>query len=138
MDDLQNILREKGLKVTAPRLQILALLHNKECRHSSAERLQKSLVSNGSRLALATIYRVLAQFEEAGLVIKHLFTEKNAVFELCDSEHHDHMVCVNCGDILEFCDDIIEKRQEILAKKYHFKMLNHDMAIYGMCCKCAN
>ena len=138
MDKLQGMLREKGLKITAPRLQVLELLMKKEWRHSSAERIQQALKAKNVSIALATIYRVLAQFEEVGLVYKHTFNSQNAIYELHSTEHHDHMICVDCGKILEFCDETIEKRQHIISEKMGFKMINHDMAIYGMCRECTN
>ncbi len=90
----------------------------------------------GDDIGLATVYRVLTQFEAAGLVVKHRFESEHAVFELADGEHHDHMVCVQCGKVTEFVDDIIEQRQEKIAKQHGFEITDHTLCIYGMCKEC--
>ena len=111
-------LKQAGLKVTVPRLKILSILENSVERHMSAEDVYKCLVEHGHDVGLATVYRVLTQFEAAGLVIRHHFESGHSIFELDQGAHHDHIVCIKCGLIEEFVDDIIEERQaEIAAKK---------------------
>lgn len=129
-------LKKVGLKVTSPRLKILELLQNNEQRHLSAEEIYKQLAAQEQDIGIATVYRVLTQFEEAGLVVRHSFEAGQSVFELRDEEDHDHLICVKCGDILEFNDDVIRKQQELIAQKFDFKMTDHNMTIYGLCKKC--
>ena len=105
-------LRKAGLKVTLPRVKILQMLDNAEERHMSAEDVYKALMEAGDDVGLATVYRVLTQFESAGLVVRHNFDGGHAAFELADGEHHDHMVCVDSGEVIEFFDPAIEKRQK--------------------------
>ncbi|MCM8855671.1 MAG: ferric iron uptake transcriptional regulator [Candidatus Thiodiazotropha sp.] len=130
--DNQDI-RKAGLKVTLPRIKILGLLENNSQRHVSAEDVYKMLLDNGEEIGLATVYRVLTQFETAGLVTRHNFEGGHAVFELDRGGHHDHMVCVVCGKVEEFIDTTIEKRQREIAKEHGFEMVDHSLIIYGHC-----
>jgi Fur family ferric uptake transcriptional regulator len=130
--DNQEI-RKAGLKVTLPRVKILELLENSAQRHVSAEDVYKLLLENGEEIGLATVYRVLTQFEAAGLVTRHNFEGGHAVFELDRGEHHDHIVCVICGKVEEFMDDSIEKRQKQIAQEHNFDMVDHSLIIYGRC-----
>jgi Fur family ferric uptake transcriptional regulator len=128
-------LRSAGLKVTLPRLKILEMLENSPTRHLSAEDIYRRLMDGGEDIGLATVYRVLTQFESAGLVTRHHFEGGHAVFELERGQHHDHLVCMNCGLVEEFEDDLIEKRQRERAKELGFKMTEHSLIIYGECQK---
>ena len=129
-------LRKAGLKVTMPRLKILHLLENSEQRHMSAEELYKKLVESGDDVGLATVYRVLTQFETAGIIIKHRFGAEHAVYELNEGSHHDHLVCIHCGKVEEFVDEAIEKRQEVIAKQHGFEITDHCLYLYGICQAC--
>lgn len=129
-------LKKAGLKVTLPRTKILQLLENANEQHLSAEDIYRLLLDSGEEMALATIYRVLTQFEEAKLVIRHHFAEGYSVFEMNRGIHHDHLVCVKCGYVKEFIDNIIEKRQQEVAKDAGFSMTDHHLNIYGLCKKC--
>lgn len=129
-------LRKAGLKVTVPRLKILHILENAPKRHLSAEDVYKALLDTKEDVGLATVYRVLTQFETAGLVTRHHFEGEHSVFELNEGEHHDHAVCIKCGTVEEFVDDIIEKRQEDIAKKMRFDITDHSLTIFGICAKC--
>lgn len=125
-------LRKAGLKVTLPRLKILEMLEQSRTRHMSAEDVYKSLLESGEEIGLATVYRVLTQFETAGLVTRHNFEGGHAVFELDEGEHHDHMVCVKTGKVVEFVDEVIEQRQRQIAKEKGWKMTDHSLVIYGL------
>lgn len=129
-------LRKAGLKVTLPRLKILEILDNDRQRHLSAEDLYKALLESGEDIGLATVYRVLTQFETAGLVNRHHFEGGHSVFELDDGAHHDHIVCVKCGRVDEFVDDVIEKRQKDIARQTGYEMTDHSLYIYGVCSAC--
>ncbi len=129
-------LRELGLKLTGPRRKILKALEEANSRHLGAEDVYRLLSEQGEDVGLATIYRVLTQFESAGLVIRHRFEEGRAVFELDEGEHHDHMVCVRCGNVSEFVDEAIEQRQQTIATESGFKMTDHSLTIYGICGQC--
>lgn len=129
-------LKKAGLKVTTPRLKILNVLSRVGARHLAAEDVYKELLDSGEDVGLATVYRVLTQFEAAGLVERHHFEGGRSVFELNEGEHHDHLVCVKCGLIQEFVDDVIELQQESVAKKYGFAITDHSMYLYGICKKC--
>ncbi len=129
-------LKQAGLKATLPRLRILQLLENSKQRHLSAEDVYKALLEIGEDVGLATVYRVLTQFETAGLVIRHHFENGLSVFELNKGHHHDHLLCVKCGQIVEFIDDTIEKRQHSIAKKHGFEITDHCLYMYGICPKC--
>ena len=124
-------IKNAGLKVTLPRLKILELLESSEDRHLKAEDIYKNLLDSGEEIALATVYRVLTQFETAGLVTRHHFEGGHAVFEVNDGEHHDHLVDIETGQVMEFYDEIIEKRQKEIARKYNFNITEHTMIIYG-------
>jgi len=123
-------LKKAGLKVTLPRLRILELLENDEKAHLSAEGIYRRLIEAGEEVGLATVYRVLTQFEQAGICIRHNFEEGHAVYELTPSDHHDHMVCVETGDVIEFTDDIIEERQKKLVEKKGYEIVDHSMVLY--------
>lgn len=131
-------LRKAGLKVTVPRLKILHILENSGQRHMSAEELYKKLVDSGDDVGLATVYRVLTQFETAGLVIKHHFESEHAVYELNEGAHHDHLVCLRCGKVEEFIDEVIEKQQEAIAQQFGFKITDHCLYLYGTCKTCTH
>ena len=128
-------LKRAGLKVTLSRMKILELLENSDKRHMSAEDIYKALMDVGKEIGLATIYRVLTQFEAAGLVIRHHFESGQAVFELERGHHHDHLICVKCGKIVEFVDESIEAKQEQIAEENGFKISDHSLIIYGVCSK---
>lgn len=129
-----NDLRKAGLKVTLPRLKILETLESSTVnRHLSAEDVYKALLEAGEDIGLATVYRVLTQFEAAGLVTRHNFEGGHAVFELDQGEHHDHIVCNQCGKVVEFVDDKIEQLQEAVARKSGFKIRDHSLIIHGDC-----
>lgn len=129
-------LRGVGLKVTLPRKKILHLLEEASERHLSAEVIFTQLREAGEDIGLATVYRVLAQFCDAGLVIRRDFQEGFSVFELDEGEHHDHLVCVGCGKVVEFVDDIIEQRQAAIAEEKGFKITDHSLNLYGVCRQC--
>jgi len=126
-------LRKAGLKITLPRVKILALLERSNKRHVSAEDVYKMLLENGKEIGLATVYRVLTQFESAGLMCRHNFEGGQSIFELDCGKHHDHLVCAKCGKIVEFVDEIIEKRQNAVAKRHGFIIQDHSHVIYGVC-----
>ncbi len=124
-------LKEAGLKVTSPRVKILRLLQPLKNKHISAEELYKKLIEQGDEVGLATVYRVLNQFHEAGIVIRHHFEGGKSVFELANQHHHDHLVCLKCGKVIEFTDDIIEQQQKLIAEKYGLKLTDHSLYLYG-------
>lgn len=126
-------LRKVGLKVTMPRLKILEILEHSGTRHMSAEEIYKRLLEASQDIGLATVYRVLTQFESAGLVTRHHFEDGMAVFELNQGTHHDHIVCMDCGRVEEFTDPDIERRQESIAKKLGFDIQEHSLVLYGRC-----
>lgn len=123
-------LREAGLKVTSPRLKILEVLETNSERHLSAEAVYKALLDAGEEFGLATVYRVLTQFEGAGLVARHNFEGGTAVFELTDRTHHDHMVCLKTGDVIEFVDERIEEIQKEIADKHGYVIEEHSLVLY--------
>ena len=123
-------LRAAGLKVTSPRLKILEVLETNPERHLSAEAVYKALLDSGEEFGLATVYRVLTQFETAGLVVRHNFEGGTAVFELTDRTHHDHMVCLQTGDVIEFVDDRIEEIQKEIAEKHGYVIEEHSLVLY--------
>ena len=123
-------LRKAGLKITLPRLKILEILENASNRHPSAEDIYKDLLESGEEIGLATVYRVLTQFEAAGLVTRHNFEGGHSVFELDDGEHHDHMVCVETGEVTEFFSEEIERLQHEIAAKHGFELLDHSLVLY--------
>ncbi len=116
-------------------MKILELLENSEKRHMSAEDIYRTLLNGGEEIGLATIYRVLTQFEGAGLVIRHHFETGQAVFELERGSHHDHLICVKCGKIVEFVDASIEAKQKEIAEEKGFRISDHSLVIYGVCNK---
>ncbi len=126
-------LKKAGLKATLPRMRVLQLLENSAKRHMSAEEVYKALLETGEDVGLATVYRVLTQFETAGLVNRHHFEGGLSVFELNDGKHHDHLVCLKCGKIFEFTDATIEQKQSEIAQKMGFEISDHCLYIYGMC-----
>ena len=129
-------LKKAGLKVTTPRVRILQILENAELHHLSAEEVYRVLLESGDDIGLATVYRVLTQFEEAGLVVRHNFAEGHSVFELDSGKHHDHLVCVKCGRVEEFVDSVIEQRQHQVAADAGYTMTDHSLNIYGICGGC--
>ena len=129
-------LREAGLKATLPRMKILEIMEAEENRHLSAEDIYNILVEAGDEVGLATVYRVLTQFESAGLVTRHHFEGGTSVFELNQGKHHDHILCVKCGRVDEFVDEVIEQRQKVIAEQAGFSMTDHCLYIYGICKDC--
>lgn len=126
-----------GLKVTLPRVKILEILEKQiDQRHLSAENVYKILLNENEEIGLATVYRVLTQFEAAGLVTRHHFEGGNSIFELNKGGHHDHIVCVKCGQVDEFTDPTIEQRQIDIAKKIGYELTDHSLYLYGFCAKC--
>ena len=123
-------LREAGLKITLPRLKILEILEGAGARHLSAEDIYKELLGSGEDIGLATVYRVLTQFESAGLVTQHNFEGGHSVFELDDGDHHDHMVCVDTGQIIEFVSAEIERLQHEIAEEYGYELIDHNLVLY--------
>ena len=123
-------LRKAGLKITLPRLKILEILEDASQRHLSAEDIYRDLLDAGEEIGLATVYRVLTQFESAGLVTRHNFEGGHSVFELDDGEHHDHMVCVENGDVIEFFSEDIERIQHEIAEKHGYELLDHSLVLY--------
>jgi len=128
----QNIaLKKAGLKVTLPRIKILEILQLPQNQHISAEDLYKILLEHSEEIGLATVYRVLNQFDDAGIVTRHHFDSGKSVFELASKEHHDHLVCLNCGKVIEFNDELIETRQHDIAKANGLVLTNHSLYLYG-------
>ncbi len=123
-------LRKVGLKVTIPRLKILEILEATTDRHLSAEDLYRELLESGEDIGLATVYRVLTQFESAGLVIRHNFEGGHSVFELDSGHHHDHMVCIETGNVVEFVSPEIEKIQHAIAEEYGYEIMDHNLVLY--------
>lgn len=126
-------LKKAGLKATMPRLKILRLFEEAQARHMTAEEVYRAMLDMGEEVGLATVYRVLTQFEAAGLVIRHNFEGDRAVFELNQGQHHDHMVCMECGKVFEFYDPAIEERQRDVAQQAGFIVDGHSMYLYGVC-----
>jgi Fur family ferric uptake transcriptional regulator len=126
-------LRRAGLKVTLPRLKILEILEHSATRHMSAEEIYKTLLESSEDIGLATVYRVLTQFEGAGLVARHHFEDGMAVFEINHGTHHDHVVCMDCGAVEEFVDQDIEARQNAVAARLGYRIQEHSMILYGRC-----
>ena len=134
IDELKNT----GLKATLPRLKILEIFQKGEQRHMTAEDVFRVLLEERSDIGLATVYRVLMQFEQAGLLVRSNFDGGKAIYELDEGQHHDHFVCTACGKVEEFFDPEIEKRQQIIAKAKGWVVRDHTMALYGHCAECAN
>lgn len=129
-------LKNMGLKATFPRLKILDVFRKAEQRHHSAEDVYRALIADDVDIGLATVYRVLTQFEQAGILLRSQFDGGKAVFELNDGDHHDHLICTNCGKVVEFFDPEIEKRQHKIAKDKGFVLESHTVMLYGICPKC--
>ncbi len=130
-------LRNAGLKVTLPRVKILQILENQATdRHLTAEQVYKILLSEDEEIGLATVYRVLTQFEAAGLVTRHHFEGGNSIFELSDGDHHDHIMCIKCGKVDEFTDNIIEAQQKKIADRLGYELTAHGLYLYGYCPEC--
>ncbi len=130
-------IRNAGLKVTLPRVKILEILEQeKHDKHLSAEKVYKILLSENEEIGLATVYRVLTQFETAGLVTRHHFEGSNSVFELNEGDHHDHIVCIKCGRVDEFTDTVIEKHQLQIASDLGYQLTDHSLYLYGYCTDC--
>jgi Fur family ferric uptake transcriptional regulator len=129
-------LKRAGLKITEQRLVILDILKKSKNHHISAEDAYKELIKKDLDVGIATIYRVLAKFEEVGIVNKINFDNNMSVFELANTEHHDHLICTECGNIEEFTDEIIEQHQSDIAKKYNYKLTSHSLNLYGICKNC--
>lgn len=130
-DELQ--LKKAGLKVTSPRIKILEILKNPNNQHISAEDVYKILLEKNEEIGLATVYRVLNQFDDAGIVSRHHFEGGRSVFELSAKDHHDHLVCLTCGHVFEFEDDVIERRQLEVAQANNIRLTNHSLYLYGEC-----
>ena len=136
---MKNIeeLKSTGLKATLPRLKILEIFQGGKQRHMTAEDVFRVLLDERSDIGLATVYRVLTQFEQAGILIRSNFESGKAVYELDEGQHHDHFVCTSCGKVEEFYDAEIEKRQQSIAKSKGWVVHDHSMALYGQCAECA-
>ena len=126
-------LKQAGLKTTQPRLKVLDVLETSQNHHMTAEDVYKRLLETEQEIGLATVYRILTQFETAGLVIRHNFEGGRALYELDNGTHHDHMVCVECGKVFEFVDRTIEQQQRNVATKAGFSMEDHSLSLYGVC-----
>ena len=131
--DQNKELKKAGLKVTLPRLKILEILQQPDNQHISAEDVYKLLIEQGEEIGLATVYRVLNQFDDAGILNRHHFEGGKSVFEISQKAHHDHLVCLKCGKVIEFEDPIIEERQEQIAKEHNIKLTHHSLYLYGEC-----
>lgn len=123
-------LRKAGLKVTLPRLKILEILESNADSHLSAEDIYRELIDASEDIGLATVYRVLTQFEAAGLVVRHNFESGHSVFELDSGKHHDHMVCIETGDVVEFVNEEIEKIQRAIAQEHNYELVDHNLVLY--------
>jgi Fur family transcriptional regulator, ferric uptake regulator len=128
-------LKSSGLKATLPRIKILDVFQNTTQRHMTAEDVYKALLVEGADIGLATVYRVLMQFEQAGILSRNHFESGKAVFELNEGKHHDHLVCLDCGKVEEFYDAEIEKRQKNIAHARGFELQDHALALYAVCTK---
>ena len=126
-------LKTTGLKVTAPRLKVLDIFHRATSRHLTAEDVYRALLSDSVDIGLATVYRVLTQFEQAGILLRSHFESGKAVFELNEGNHHDHLVCLDCGQVEEFFDTRIEDRQRAIAQEKGFTLAEHALSLYGHC-----
>jgi Fur family ferric uptake transcriptional regulator len=135
LDKYSVLLKSKGLKVTSPRVTVLNIFNQSDSRHLSAEDVYKKVLEHEGDIGLATVYRVLTQFADAGILIATNFETGKTTFELNEGGHHDHLVCLNCGCVVEFHDEEVELRQEKIAKKHGFKLINHSMSLYGLCSK---
>lgn len=133
MSDNNSELRKAGLKVTLPRVKILEILQDPNNQHISAEDVYKLLLEIGEDIGLATVYRVLNQFDDAGILTRHHFEGGKSVFELTGGSHHDHLVCLKCGKVIEFEDDVIEAKQLEIAEQNGIKLTHHSLYLYGEC-----
>lgn len=131
--DQNKELKKAGLKVTLPRLKILEILQGPDNQHISAEDVYKILIDQGEEIGLATVYRVLNQFDDAGILNRHHFEGGKSVFEIGHKHHHDHLVCLKCGKVIEFEDEVIERRQEEIAERNNMTLTNHSLYLYGEC-----
>lgn len=129
-------LKKAGLKITLPRLKVLEIFTQSKDRHLSAETVYQRLLHQQQDVSLATVYRVLTQFETAGLLIRHNFSDGHATFELDGGEHHDHLVCIKCHSVTEFVDEVIENHQKQIAAKTNFELTDHKLTLYGICGAC--
>ncbi len=133
MPERNEELKRAGLKVTLPRVKVLDILQDPNNQHISAEDIYKLLLEQHDEIGLATVYRVLNQFDDAGIVTRHHFEGGKSVFELTHKDHHDHLVCLKCGKVVEFEDDVIESRQVDIATRNNIKLTNHSLYLYGEC-----
>ena len=131
----ENEIRNLGLKVTGPRLKILSIFEESRSRHLSAEDVYQALKTKSSEIGMATVYRALSNFEKVGILAKSTFDDGKAVFEINQGRHHDHLICMECGEVEEFVDEEIERRQKQIAIKKGFTLKNHSLALYGSCNK---
>ena len=135
MDELENLHRF-GLKATLPRMRVLEIIRASPQRHLSAEDVYRRLLEEGADIGLATVYRVLAQLEQAGILARSTFDTGRSVFEINEGVHHDHLICVSCGRVDEFHDPAIEKRQLAVAEANGYELHDHSLALYGLCAAC--
>ncbi|KGQ30585.1 ferric iron uptake transcriptional regulator [Gallibacterium anatis] len=138
VDENIKLLKKVGLKITEPRLKILSLMQRTPVQHFSAEDVYKWLLEEDEEIGLATVYRVLNQFDEANILIRHNFEGNKSVFELAPQEHHDHIICMDCGKVFEFNDDLIERRQKEISEQNGIKLLSHSLYLYGKCADIKN
>ena len=136
MSQSNQELKKAGLKVTLPRVKILELLEASADRHLSADDVYRALLDQGEDVGLATVYRVLTQFEAAGMVERHTFDNNVSVFEIASEDHHDHLVCQGCGIVVEFHNEQIESEQKAVAKNHGFELTEHALVLYGLCRDC--
>jgi Fur family transcriptional regulator, ferric uptake regulator len=135
--DEQDELKSAGIKVTLPRIKVLEVFRSAEARHLSAEDVYHRLAGRQAEIGLATVYRVLMQLEEAGMLLRNNFDAGKAVYELNEGKHHDHMICLDCGRTDEFNDPTIEKRQKAVAERLGYVLHEHRLVLYGICPQCA-
>ena len=135
MKDKKDTLRKAGLKATSPRIKILELLKKPENQHISAEEIHKIFIKSNEDIGLATIYRALNQFEDAGILQKHYFDSGKSVFELGSKENHDHIVCIDCGKVMEFQEPILPVIKDKINKTHDIELVNHNLYLYGNCTK---
>lgn len=132
----EHEIRNTGLKVTEPRLKILSVFEKSKARHLSAEDIHDTLKAKSVMVGMATIYRALANFEKAGILNKSTFDDGRAIYEINEGPHHDHIVCVDCGNVEEFVDEEIEKRQKKIANQKGYSLKSHSLVLYGSCSQC--
>ncbi len=136
MNSQAETLKNNGLKVTLPRLKVLEMFEKSPGEHFSAEDVYNRLTAQGNDMGIATVYRILMQFADAGLLRKSNFDGEKAWFELEDGQHHDHLLCVECGVVVEFFNSNIEEQQRTVAQNHGFELLEHNMVLYGLCSRC--